>query len=55
MLIIVSLWIENVIRRDSNLSPNSKHHSLSLKAILAISAGGNVPAIELNLIAVSNG
>lgn len=55
MLIIVSLWTENVIRRDSNLSPNSKHCSLSLKAILAISAGGNVPAIELNLIAVSNG
>lgn len=54
MLIIVSLWTENVIKRDSNLSPNSKHCSLSLKAILAISTGGNVPTIEPNLISVSN-
>lgn len=54
MLIIVSLRTENVIKRDRNLSPNSKHCSLSLKAILAISTGGNVPAIEPNLILVSN-
>lgn len=54
MLIIVSLWTENVIKRDSNLSPNSKHRSLSLKAISAISTGGNGPAIEPNLISVSN-
>lgn len=54
MLIIVSLWTENVIKRDSNLSPSSEHCSLSLKAILAISRGGNVPAIEPNLISVSN-
>lgn len=54
MLIIVPLETENVIKRDSNLSPNSKHYILSLKAILAISTGGKVPAIEPNLIAVSN-
>lgn len=52
MLIIVSLWTENVIKRDSNLSPNSKHCSLSLKAISAISTGGNGSAIEPNLISV---
>lgn len=54
MLVIVSLWTENVIKRDSNLSSISKHCSLSLKAILAISTGGNVPATEPNLISVSN-
>lgn len=54
MLIVVSLETENVIKRNSNLSPNSKHCSLSLKAILGISTGGKVPAIEPNLIAVLN-
>lgn len=49
MLIIVSLWTENVIKRDSN----SKHCSLSWKAILTISTGGNVPAIEPNLISAA--
>jgi len=54
MLIIVSLWTENVIKRDSNLSAKSNLCSLSLKAILAISTGANVPEIEPNLISVSN-